>query len=375
MVDKLADYYEILGISRDATEEEIKKAYRRQALKYHPDRNPGDKEAEEMFKKVNEAYACLSDPKKRAYYDRYGTLEGFGGGRFTETHYGTSFNDIFQDFFGDFFSTTTGRRRRPRPTRGHDLRYDLEITLEEAFTGVKKVIEIPRLELCPTCGGTGANPSGRGPMPCPECHGTGELHFRQGFFSVSRTCGRCGGSGQYIPDPCPDCRGNKVVQRYETVSIEVPRGVDSGMRLKLSGKGEAGKNGGPYGDLYVVIYVKPHSLFERKGDDLYCKIPISFPQAALGGEVEVPTIDGKKVKLKIPAGTQPGKLFHIKGMGMPRLQGYGRGDLLVEVYIEVPKKLSQRQKELLYEFANISGDEVSPEGFVSRLKHIFSKEE
>jgi len=367
------DYYSILGIDRNATDEEIKRAYRRLALKYHPDRNPGDRTCEEKFKEINEAYACLSDPDKRANYDRFGTAEGvgsdFGFGGFGD--FASSFGDIFGDIFSDFFGDFTGRRRG-RPVKGQDLRYDLEITLEDAVFGTQKKINIPRWETCDVCDGTGSKP-GKGPSVCPTCRGAGHTRLQQGFFSISRTCGRCNGTGSIITDPCRECKGQGKVKRKRTVTLKVPPGVDTGIRLKVSGEGEAGSYGGPPGDLYVVITVKPHPFFKRKGNDLHCEVPISFVQAALGAEIEVPTIDGK-ARITIPAGTPSGRVFHLKGRGVPRLGSYGKGDQYVTVYIDVPKKLTQRQRELLKEFAEISGENTS-ETLMDRIKHFFNHKE
>jgi molecular chaperone DnaJ len=367
----MKDYYRILGVPRDATQEEIKKAYRKLALKYHPDRNPNDKEAEEKFKEINEAYACLSDPEKRAKYDRFGTVDGFEFSDAGFDSFASAFSDIFEDIFGDFFGTFTGQRRRTRPKRGADLRYDLSISLEEAVRGCEKEITIPRWVSCELCGGSGAKP-GSGPVRCPECGGSGYVRFQQGFFSVSRTCPRCGGSGTYIVTPCRACNGEGRVRKYRTVSVKIPPGVDNGSRLRISGEGELGSHGGPPGDLYIIISVKPHKFFKRQGLDLYCEVPITFPQAVLGGEIEVPTLYGTE-KLKIPAGTPSGKEFVLRGKGVPRLGGHSRGDQIVRVYIDVPKKLTPRQKELLQEFARLSGDEVQ-KSFVDKLKDFFSGE-
>ena len=367
------DYYRILEVDRNASDEEIKRAYRRLALKYHPDRNPGNKEAEEKFKEINEAYACLSDPEKRANYDRYGTAEGVSAD-FDFSGFGdvaSSFGDIFGEMFEDIFGTFTGRRR-PRPVKGQDLRYDLEISLKEAVTGTEKVIHIPRWETCPSCNGTGSKP-GKGPVVCPTCKGTGQTRLQQGFFTIARTCGNCKGEGRIITDPCTKCRGNGKIRRERKVSLKIPPGVDTGIRLKVAGEGELGSYGGPPGDLYVVIHVAPHPFFKRKDNDLHCEVPISFVKAVLGGEIEVPTIDGRAT-IKIPPGTPSGRVFHLKGKGVPKLGGYGRGDQFVTVYIDVPKKLTPRQKELLREFAEISGEDVS-KGFMEKLRDIFNQRE
>jgi molecular chaperone DnaJ len=363
------DYYSILEIDQNASEAEIKKAYRRLALKYHPDRNPGDKTAEEKFKEINEAYACLSDPRKRSHYDQFGTAEGGAGfegfGGFGD--FSSSFGDIFGDMFGDIFGNFTGRRRN-RPVRGQDLRYDLDIALQDAVFGVEKNLRIPRWENCSTCGGTGAK-AGTSPVVCPTCQGTGQTRLQQGFFTIARTCGSCHGEGKIIKDPCTTCRGQTKVRRERTINLKVPPGVDTGTRLRVSGEGELGSHGGPPGDLYVVINVEPHPFFKRKDNDLHCEVPISFVQATLGGEVEVPTMDGTE-RIKIPSGTPSGRVFHLRGKGVPRLGGYGRGDQFVTVFIDVPKKLTQRQKELLHEFAEISGDDVS-KGLMDKLKDMF----
>lgn len=362
----MKDYYEILGVPRNATEAEIKKAFRSLALKYHPDRNPGNKEAEEKFKEINEAYSVLSDAEKRANYDRYGTAEGVGTG--FDAFTGTAFTDIFEDIFGDFFGAFTGQRR-PRPTKGEDLKFDLEITLEEAAFGAEKEIEVPRWERCDTCNGSGARP-GTGPVHCPNCGGTGQIRFQQGFFSITRTCNKCNGQGRIINNPCPSCKGKGQLRKTRTISVRVPPGVNSGSRLRMSGEGELGHYGGPPGDLYIIIHVKKHPLFVRKGNDILYETMITFPQAVLGTIIEVPTLDGT-VDLKIPPGTPSGKVFHIKGKGIPRLGGHGRGDEIVIVNIDVPKQITPRQRELLEEFASLSGDRTS-KTLKDRLKNIFS---
>lgn len=365
------DYYEILGVERTVTDGELKKAYRKLALKYHPDRNPDDNEAESRFKEINEAYACLSDPQKKAHYDQFGTAEGagegFGGFEGFSQGFG-GFEDL-GDIFADLFGGGRGfGGRRNRPTKGQDLRYDLEINLDEAVFGTEKEIKIPRWENCSDCGGTGARP-GTEPTVCPTCQGAGQTRLQQGFFTVARTCGSCRGAGKIIKDPCPACRGEGKTRKERTVSLKIPAGVDTGIRLRVTGEGEAGTRGGPPGDLYVVLEVAPHPFFKRKDNDLLCEVPISFVQAAMGGEIEVPTMDGKE-SLRIPAGTPSGKVFHLRGKGVPRLQGYGKGDQYVSVFIDVPKKLSTRQKELLREFAEISGDDVS-KGFMDKIKDMF----
>jgi len=362
------DYYELLGVSREVTPEELKKVYRQLAMKHHPDRNPGDRAAEEKFKEISHAYSVLSDPEKRAHYDRYGTAEGFGAnqGPFAG---GAGFSDIFEDFFGDFLGGSFGGHRKQRPARGNDLRYDLEITLEEAVFGTEKVITFPKLQKCGECSGTGSEP-GKQPEVCSTCKGSGQIRYQQGFFSVSKSCGKCSGTGRHITNPCRKCRGHGAIQEQKTVNLKIPAGVDAGSRLKIVGEGEPGLNGGPSGDLYVILDVQEHEIFKREGTDLFCDFPISFTNAALGAEIEVPTLDGS-TKLKIPAGTQSGKIFTLKGKGAPRIGSQQRGSQLIRISIEVPKKLSQRQKELLEEFATISTDD-SNKTFKDKLKDLFT---
>ena len=346
------DYYEVLGVSRNATEQEIKKAYRKLALKYHPDRNPGDKEAEEKFKEAAEAYEVLRDPEKRRLYDQFGHAglqgTGFSGFQGFEDIF-SSFSDIFEDFFS--FGFGSGRRRSGRGQPGHDLAYDLKISFEEAAFGTEKMIEIPTLVECESCGGSGLEPGSREEI-CPTCRGHGQIFQTQGFFRISTTCTRCKGSGKIITSPCQECGGEGRLERFRKVNIKIPPGVDTGTRLRLKGKGEAGYRGGPTGDLYVRILVEPHEFLEREGDNLYCRVPVSFVQAALGDSIEIPTLDGNKT-LEIKPGTQSGDTYLFRGEGIPHLHGYGKGDLIVEVLVRTPTNLTKRQKELLKEFAEI----------------------
>lgn len=366
------DYYEILSVSRSATAEEIKKAYRKLALKYHPDRNPGDKSAEEKFKEASEAYQVLSDPEKRAQYDRFGHAAfeqsgaGFGGFDFSAT----SFEDLFGEIFGEFFGTTRGRART-RARRGEDLRYDIELSFDEAVFGAEKTIQVPRWIPCDACRGRGTKGGAERPT-CPACRGAGQVRYRQGFFTIAKACGQCGGQGTVIRDPCRVCNGAGMVQKMRALNVRIPPGVDTGARLKLRGEGEIGRNGEPAGDLYVVLTVRDHPLFRREGTNVLCEVPISLAQAALGAEIEVPTLEGK-VKMKVPAGTQSGTIFRLKGKGIPEVQGVGRGDQLVRIVVEVPRKLSQKQRELLEEFARVSGEDVHPmtKGFFDKVKEIF----
>jgi molecular chaperone DnaJ len=340
------DFYEILGVAKTASADEIKKAYRKLAMKHHPDRNPDDAGAEEKFKEASEAYEVLSDEDKRAAYDRHGHAGvdpsmggGFGAG-------GASFSDIFGDVFGDIFGG--GARGGTRSNRGADLRYTLELELEEAVRGTKVQIRVPTLASCEECNGSGAK-KGTSPETCRSCGGAGQVRVQQGFFTMAQTCPTCRGRGKVIKEPCTACRGQGRTEKNKTLEVKIPAGVDSGDRIRLAGEGEAGANGGPTGDLYVQVAVRPHKIFERDGADLYCEVPISFADAALGGELEVPTLDGR-VKLKIPEGTQTGKLFRLRGKGVAPVRGGGPGDLICRVAVETPVHLSRRQKELLREF-------------------------
>ncbi len=356
------DYYEVLGVQRNATEAEIKKAFKKLAMKHHPDRNPDNKEAEDKFKEAKEAYDVLSDAQKRAAYDQFGHdgVAGMGGGYGAGGGYGggSNFSDIFGDVFGDIFGGARGGGQRAY--RGSDLRYNLEIGLEEAVAGTTVKIRVPTLTACGECGGSGAK-KGTSPTTCPTCQGHGQVRMQQGFFSLQQTCPRCHGSGKIISDPCNTCHGEGRVQKQKTLSVKVPAGVDTGDRIRLSGEGEAGESGGPPGDLYVQINVREHAIFKRDGNDLFCEVPISFTTAALGGELDVPTLNGR-VKLKVPAESQTGKLFRLRGKGVKSVRGAQVGDLLCKIMVETPVNLSSRQKELLREFdASMEGsDKHSP---------------
>ncbi|HZO83698.1 MAG TPA: molecular chaperone DnaJ [Verrucomicrobiae bacterium] len=370
------DYYEILGVAREAGEEEIKKSYRKLALKYHPDRNPGDKAAEESFKEVGEAYEILSDPQKRAAYDQYGHAafdprsRGFrGGGGFHDPF------ELFREVFGGgsiFDELFGGGRVDPTaPQRGADLRYDLEIAFEESAHGTEKEITFTKLDACDTCRGSGQE-AGSKVKTCPTCGGRGQVVTSRGFFSIAQTCSRCGGAGRVIEKPCRDCRGSGRRERRANVKIRIPAGVDTGTRLRVGGAGEGGVRGGPPGDLAVVLHVKSHEIFERQGDDLFCEVPINFAQAALGAEIQVPTLGGK-ADLKVPAGTQPGTVFSLKGKGVKNVQGYGYGDLHVRLLVEVPTRLNAAQKAKLQEFSDLCDGEVNPIGksFFEKAKNFF----
>lgn len=360
------DFYKILGVEREATGDDIKRAFRKLAHEYHPDKLGGDKEAEEKFKVINEAYETLRDPEKRARYDRFG-FAGVGAGGFREAGYGADFHDFFNDVFSDIF----GGRRRARPERGEDLRYDLTIGFEEAAFGTEKKIKVPRTIECPGCGGSGAR-AGTSPVACTTCNGAGQVSYQQGFFSISRTCSACNGAGTVIKDPCRNCTGAGKTKHTSSISVNIPPGVDTGSRLRLTGEGEYGTRGGGPGDLYIVLDVKPHPLFKRRDSDIICEVPISFTQAALGSSVEVPSLDGP-VKVKIPAGTQTGKVFRLRHKGIASISTGRRGDELVVVKIETPRKLTRAQKELLEEFSKISGDEAMPEkkNFLDKVKELF----
>lgn len=381
------DYYEILGVSRNASQDEIRQAYRKLAIKYHPDKNPGSKEAEEKFKEVTEAYEILSNPEKRTQYDQFGhrafQYAGAGGGygfggmdlHSAEEIFRSFMEDsgggLFEDFFGDIFGTTTTKRsRRRRVSRGSDLEMGMEISLEEAAFGTHRTVRVPRYEICPDCKGEGTRP-GTARVSCPQCGGMGQVRTTTGFLSIARACPRCQGEGEIIQTPCPACRGQGRVKVERKIDVKIPAGAEAGTRLRITGEGEAGYRGGPRGDLYILIYVKKHPVFSREDNDVLCEVPISFAQAALGDEVEVPTLDGK-VKMKVPAGTQSGKIFRLRGKGITDLHGYGKGDELVRVTVEVPTKLNSQQKQLLKEFA-ASGGGFTPaiNSFIEKIKGMF----
>jgi molecular chaperone DnaJ len=375
------DYYEVLGVSRSADAEEIKKAYRKLAVKYHPDKNPGDKTAEEKFKELGEAYEVLSDPQRRAAYDQYGHAAfdprsragrggGFSGGGFHDPF------DIFREVFGggsgSIFDEFFGQRSDPTgPQRGDDLRYDLEITLEEAAHGCEKEITVTKNERCDACRGSGSE-EGSKVRSCPTCGGRGQVLTSRGIFSIAQTCPACQGAGRVVEKPCRACRGAGVREKSSTIKLNIPAGVDTGVRLRSSGNGDAGVRGGPPGDLYVVLRVKPHDVFHREGDDLLCEVPIPFPRAALGGEIEVPTLEGRAT-VKVPAGTQSGTIFRLKGRGLKNIQGYGQGDLHVRVNVEVPTHLTSEQRRKLEEFAALCNGKESPlaQSFFEKAKRFF----
>ncbi|MDP2829877.1 MAG: molecular chaperone DnaJ [Sulfuricellaceae bacterium] len=368
------DFYEILGVNRDASDDELKKAYRKLAMKYHPDRNPDNPKAEEHFKEAKEAYEILSDAGKRTAYDQYGHAgvdpqAGMGGAGGA-----SGFADAFGDIFGDIFGGAGGRGGHSNVYRGADLRYNLEISLEDAARGAETKIRIPTMEKCGTCSGSGAKP-GTQPVTCTTCGGHGQVRMQQGFFSIQQTCPKCHGSGKMVQSPCGICQGSGRVKQHKTLVVKIPSGVDEGDRIRLSGEGEDGVNGGPSGDLYVVIQIKPHGVFQRDHDDLHCEMPISFTDAALGGEIEIPTLDGH-AKLKIPAETQSGKIFRLRGKGIKGVRSQHHGDLMCHVMVETPVNLTDRQKELLMELETLNqadGDRHNPraKSWMDKVKAFF----
>jgi molecular chaperone DnaJ len=372
------DFYELLEVSRDASDQELKTAYRKLAMQHHPDRNPNNPESEERFKACSEAYQVLSDPEKRAAYDRYGHA-AFNGGAGGGSPFGGGFTgnpqdlgDIFGDLFGEMFNMGGSGRKASRVQRGRDLRYDMTLEFEEAAFGVEKEITIRRVEMCGDCKGTGAA-RGKTPVTCTQCGGRGQLRFQQGFFSVARTCSVCGGTGTLIVDPCTTCKGDTRVQREHSILVKVPAGVEQDTRIRYQGEGEAGKFAGPAGDLYVVLNVKAHKFFERDGDDLHCVMPISFPQAALGTELEIQTLEGPAT-IKVPEGTQSGRAFKLRGKGVPHLNSSGKGDLIVEIRVQTPSKLNKQQRELLRQLSETVVVENTPHsrGLFEKVKDIFS---
>jgi molecular chaperone DnaJ len=364
------DFYEVLGVSKTCTEIEMKSAFRKAAMECHPDRNPGNATAEIKFKELNEAYQTLSDAQKRAAYDRFGHAAfeqgGLGGG----DGFASSMSDIFDDLFGDVMGRRGGGRGGA--SRGSDLRYNMEITLEEAFHGKTASLTLPTSVTCEACSGSGAKPGAK-PRLCPTCAGQGRVRAQQGFFAIERTCPHCHGRGEIIDDPCPPCGGSGRVTRERTLSVNIPPGVEDGTRIRLAGEGEAGGKGGPSGDLYIFVSTKPHAFFQREGADLFCRVPISMVQAALGGEVSVRALDGGETKVKIPEGTQSGKQFKVKNKGMPVLRSREIGDLYVQANVETPQNLTKRQRELLAEFETLSSHKTHPEsaGFFAKMKDFF----
>lgn len=372
------DFYEVLGIARGASAEEIKKAYRTKAKELHPDRNRDNPEAEAQFKEANEAYDTLKDEQKKSAYDRYGhaAFDGSMGGQRGggQGDFSSAFSDVFEDLFGDFMGGRGGGGGgRSRAQRGSDLRYNLRVTLEEAYNGVQKTISVPTAVNCDVCHGSGGE-NGSEPVTCPTCSGMGKVRAQQGFFTVERTCPTCSGAGQTIKNPCRACGGAGRVEKERNLSVNIPAGVETGTRIRLTGEGEAGVRGGPTGDLYIFIEVRDHQIFQRDGVNLYCRVPVSITTAALGGEVEVPTIDGGKARVKVPAGSQTGKQMRLRAKGMPALRGGGSGDMMIELAVETPVNLSARQRELLEEFDRLAEDN-NPEGnsFFSKVKSFWEK--
>ena len=372
-----ADFYELLGVSRDADEKAVKAAFRKLAMQFHPDRNPGDHTAEIKFKEVNAAYECLKDPQKRAAYDRFGHAafeNGGGGPAGFSGDFTASMSDIFDNIFGDFMGGGRRGTSRSGRERGSDLRYNMEITLEEAFAGKTAEIEVPTKVACKTCAGSGAKP-GSSPKVCATCEGHGRVRAAQGFFSIERTCPTCHGRGEVISDPCLECNGIGRTTENRTLSVNIPAGIEDGTRIRLAGEGEAGLRGGPSGDLYIFLSIRPHEFFQRDGADIFCRVPISMTTAALGGEFQVPTIDGGKTKVKVPEGTQTGKQFRLKGKGMPALRSTRVGEMYIQVAVETPRNLTRKQRDLLEEFEKASSAENNPDsaGFFTRVRDFFDK--
>jgi molecular chaperone DnaJ len=370
------DYYDVLGLGREACDQDIKMAYRKLAKAYHPDCNPGNHDAEQRFKEVSEAYEALKDPQKRAAYDRFGHAAFEGNGMAGPHGFGADFSASMSDIFDDLFGEFMGGRRRPRSgrERGADLSYNMEITLSEAFTGKIAQIRVPTSVTCDTCVGSGAEP-GSSPVSCPGCGGMGKIRASQGFFTIERTCPNCYGRGEIIQSPCHDCSGAGRVTRERTLSVNIPAGVEDGTRIRLAGEGEAGLRSGPPGDLYIFLSVGADEIFQRDGSDLFCKVPITITTAALGGQIEVPTIDGGRARVKVPDGTETGKQFRLKGKGMPVLRSTLTGDLYVQVEVETPQNLTRKQKELLKEFDKASTEQTNPgqSGFARRVKEFWDQ--
>ena len=372
------DYYDVLGIKRGASDADIKSAFRRLAKEHHPDRNPDDKSAEQKFKEINEAYEVLKDEQKRAAYDQFGHAafeggRGPGGPGGFGPDFSSSMSDIFDDLFGEFMGGRRGGgRQRNTRERGADLRYNMEITLQEAFTGKQAQIRVPTSVTCETCSGSGARAGSR-PTTCATCGGQGKVRASQGFFTIERTCPSCQGRGETIDDPCPDCRGQGRQTKERTLAVSIPPGVEDGTRIRLAGEGEAGQRGGPTGDLYIFLSIKPHEFFQRDGADIFCRVPISMTTAALGGNVDVPTVEGNRVRMPVPSGTENGKQFRLKSKGMPVLRSKVQGDMYIQVEVETPKNLTRKQRELLEEFERESNKETNPasSGFFARVKEFF----
>ncbi|HJM91459.1 MAG: molecular chaperone DnaJ [Alphaproteobacteria bacterium] len=371
------DFYELLGVDRQASEGDLKKAYRKLAMKYHPDRNQGDAEAEAKFKEISQAYDILSDEEKRDAYDRFGhaAFQGGAGGGGFEGGFGSSFADVFDDLFGEFMGGGGGRQQRGGNNRGADLRYNMDITLEEAFRGKAAKITIPTISVCDGCEGTGAE-AGSQPSTCATCQGHGKVRAQSGFFTIERTCPNCGGVGRVIAHPCKSCSGAGRVEKDKTLSVNIPKGVEDGTRIRLSGEGEAGLRGGPSGDLYIFLSLLAHEVFQRDGANIYCRVPIAMTTAALGGDIDVPTLDGGRVAVSLPEGTQTGRQFRLRSKGMPHMRGRGQGDMYVQTMVETPVNLSKEQRDLLAQFQASLGDGgTSPEseGFFKKAKELWDE--